>query len=243
MKDPTRIFYDEDSRIYEMQRFASRVGQCHHRIQGAILRSILESCGGVSLRILDVGAGTGRMTRTALSLGHDVVALDFSGGMLAIAKSQLADVYSDSFRAIQADSISLPFPDNSFDICMSINVIGHVPDFRRMLSEMARVLKPGGYILLNYPNLNSVLFVLGYLVNRRKRAIRRNVFSQWFRWQQLQQSLADCGVRVIYSIGQPSKAVVALVGKSLLRNCHWRFRIGRHSFLCPVVFVLARRTS
>lgn len=83
-------------------------------------------------RLLDVGSGPGQY-HTHLD-GVRVVALDTSPGMLAKVRAP----------KVQADAQSLPFRDGSFDRVMSNHVLYHVPDQRRALREMRRVIAPGG---------------------------------------------------------------------------------------------------
>jgi SAM-dependent methyltransferase len=65
------------------------------------------------------------------------------------------------------DLTALTFPDRSFDAVLSFDVLEHVPDYRRALGEMARVLAPGGHLLASFP----------FNVNQRETAIRATLNS------------------------------------------------------------------
>ena len=86
-------------------------------------------------RVLDVGSGQGAL--------QDVVS-DFTG--LDIS-STAARFYHKPF--VEGSATELPFPDNSFDAVWTIDVLEHVPQPEKALSEMRRVLRPGGYLFLH----------------------------------------------------------------------------------------------
>ncbi|MBU4173990.1 MAG: methyltransferase domain-containing protein [Actinobacteria bacterium] len=99
--------------------------------------------------VLDVGCGLG----TLLSTLHRIyrtrgVGIDFShAGMKAAISSNPCD---NDYHV--ADALMLPFRDESFDLAVSYDVIEHVTDPRRFVSEMSRVLKPGGRLLIYTPS-------------------------------------------------------------------------------------------
>jgi phosphatidylethanolamine/phosphatidyl-N-methylethanolamine N-methyltransferase len=99
-------------------------------------------------RILEIGVGTG------LSLGdyHDcteVIGIDLSAPMIARAKARMANrQYPYVKDLLQMDAADLNFQDQSFDCVVGQFVITLVDDPERVLSECARVLKPGGQIIL-----------------------------------------------------------------------------------------------
>ncbi|HEX8118516.1 MAG TPA: methyltransferase domain-containing protein, partial [Pyrinomonadaceae bacterium] len=97
-------------------------------------------------RVLDVGCGTGGAVRAlAATVGGvgRVVGLDVSRTMVEEARARAAGSPAPvEFRA--ADAHALPFPDASFDAAYSLRVFEIIGEPRRALSEMARVLRPGG---------------------------------------------------------------------------------------------------
>lgn len=91
-------------------------------------------------RILDVAAGTGALALAAARTGAQVLATDFSPGMVArIAAHGLPNV-----KAQVMDGQALDLPDASFDSVYSIFGVIMFPDWRKGLAEMARVTRPGG---------------------------------------------------------------------------------------------------
>lgn len=101
-------------------------------------------------RILDCGTGTG----TFLSACADMVSgipelhgIDVSAAMIEKAKDSFADRALDA-ELIQGNLTALPYPSNQFDIVLAAHVVEHISDPQLALAEMARVLKPGGTILI-----------------------------------------------------------------------------------------------
>jgi arsenite methyltransferase len=96
-------------------------------------------------RILDVGCGLGFYVLEFLEeVGSEgaVVGLDASPPMLAAAEQRCREHPNAAFE--QADAASLPLEDGSFDAALSVQVLEYVPDVAVALSELHRVLRPGG---------------------------------------------------------------------------------------------------
>ncbi len=97
-------------------------------------------------RILELGCGTGDLWRQnlhRLPAGLAITLSDISEGMLAQAQETLVrSGCSFEFRLIDAQSI--PYPDETFDLLIANDVLHHVPDLGKALTEISRVLKPGG---------------------------------------------------------------------------------------------------
>lgn len=89
-------------------------------------------------RVLEIGGGTGYQAKRLAQDGFSVVSID-------IPDSNYADQLE--FPVQPYDGRNLPFPDASFDVVFSSNVLEHVQDLPRLHSEIRRVLKPGGYCI------------------------------------------------------------------------------------------------
>ncbi|PKM81765.1 MAG: bifunctional demethylmenaquinone methyltransferase/2-methoxy-6-polyprenyl-1,4-benzoquinol methylase [Firmicutes bacterium HGW-Firmicutes-14] len=102
-------------------------------------------------RALDVCCGTGMITtELAKKAGPQgrVVGIDFCEDMLEIARENLkGSAYESSVEYIQGNAMDIPFPDNTFD-CATIGFgLRNVPDMKKALKEMIRVVKPGGRVV------------------------------------------------------------------------------------------------
>ncbi|MFP3915128.1 MAG: class I SAM-dependent methyltransferase [Actinomycetota bacterium] len=94
------------------------------------------------VKVLEVGCGSGHLTRRLAARGVDVVGIDANPRAREVADS-------DRVRTMRAES--LQFDDDSFDAIVSVHAIEHIPPLETALSEMARVLRPGGEALFVYP--------------------------------------------------------------------------------------------
>lgn len=92
--------------------------------------------------VLELGAGTGKLTRELVALGHDVHASDPDQAMLDILGRHLPDV-----RVSQSGAEEIPLPDRSVDVVVAAQSF-HWFDHDRALPEIARVLRPGGHLAL-----------------------------------------------------------------------------------------------
>lgn len=129
----------------------------------------LRACSGL---VLDIGAAD-RWLRTALHPGAEYVALDYPATAVG-----LYGLRPDVF----ADARHLPFADNSIDAIACFEVLEHVRDPQAVLSEVARVLVPGGIVNLSMPFL--------YPVHDAPYDFQRWTLYGW------QRSLTDAGLRV-----------------------------------------------
>lgn len=103
---------------------------------------------GPSLRILDIGCGTGQSRQIYAAHIKEYVGIDLADAALNRARDKFpAD------RWLCADARELPFDDNSFDLVAFSSVLHHIPDFESALREGLRVLRPGGAAFAFDPNL------------------------------------------------------------------------------------------
>ncbi len=99
-------------------------------------------------KVLDVGAGTGRLSLPLANRGADVTALDVSSKMLDLIKKKNVKI-----TTIIGDAEALPFEDNTFDIVTAAFLIVHLKNPTRFFDEAYRVLKDGG--ILAVTNINQ----------------------------------------------------------------------------------------
>lgn len=101
---------------------------------------------GEGAKLLDVGAGAGRISIPIARSGVQVTALDIEPEMLRELTRQ-ARALNLAIPTVQGDATRLPFDDASFDAVFTSNLLHLVADWKVALAEMKRVLKPGGLLI------------------------------------------------------------------------------------------------
>jgi ubiquinone/menaquinone biosynthesis C-methylase UbiE len=142
-----RSYYDEFAGWYERER-----GAGYHKMLDDLEIELVERY-GTGKDILEAGCGTGLLLERARSFAKSAVGVDLSAGMLARARQRGLEV-------VQGSVTSLPYRDASFDLVYSVKVLAHIEDIRTALSEMARVTRPGGYVLAEFYNPHSLRYLI-----------------------------------------------------------------------------------
>ena len=152
LKD-NQAYYDEFSDWYEKER--------HHGYHAFLDESAAKLVRPYAegKRVLEVGCGTGLVQERVAGFTDDAYGIDLSHGMLRQTRRR-------GLRAAQATATALPFPDGFFDTVYSFKVLAHVQDIDLALREMARVTRPGGHLMLEFYNRDS----LRWLIKRVKPA-------------------------------------------------------------------------
>jgi demethylmenaquinone methyltransferase/2-methoxy-6-polyprenyl-1,4-benzoquinol methylase len=140
----------------------------HHRWRRAAVRASGVAAGD---RVLDCATGTGDLAlefARATGPRGAVVGTDFCGEMLALAPAK-AERAGLPVRFEVADVLALPYPDGSFDVASIAFGIRNVEDPARGLTEMARVVRPGGrVVVLEFGQPGGALFAPLYRVYSRQ---------------------------------------------------------------------------
>ena len=99
--------------------------------------------------MLEVGVGTG-LSLKYYGAGVEVTGIDYSHEMLAKAKRRVTEERLTHVRELrQMDARALDFPDRSFDSVAALHVLSVVPEPERVMAEIARVLRPGGRLVIS----------------------------------------------------------------------------------------------
>ena len=161
--------------------FEGQIGRYVNDSETKPFRELIGSMRG--LKVLDVGCGTGRYLQL-FNPGNELNGLDISDQMLSVARQKLPNA---KFHIGSADS--LPFPDDAFDLVISVRVIQHLSDQEKMVREMVRVCRPNGRVILLSYNSWSLLCLykqirmswIGRLLNLPFKPLlgRRSFFNPW----------------------------------------------------------------
>ena len=108
-------------------------------------------------RVLDLGCGTGRHVVYLVRRGFSVCGLDSSPEGLRVARQWLGEEGLDGDLRLQDMTERLPYEDGFFDAVISVQVIHHadMATIRRIVEEILRVLKPGGFVFVTVPELKD----------------------------------------------------------------------------------------
>jgi ubiquinone/menaquinone biosynthesis C-methylase UbiE len=112
-------------------------------------RRLFELVGPVDgKRVLDLGSGDGRLTAALAIRGALAVDIDIDRSMLPAASARPEDVHPRSARFVRGRLEQLPFRDDTFDVVVAVTVLCLVPDQTIAVREAARVLRPGGRMVI-----------------------------------------------------------------------------------------------
>lgn len=149
----TREFFDEiDNRFYNASFFAQENG-------AELFSKLIDYKALAGKKVLEIGCGAGAITARLAKCGAQVTAVDLTPTAVELtqARFRLNNLKGD---ILQMDAESLEFEDNTFDFVWSWGVIHHSENTERIVSQIYRVLKPGGRAAIMVYNRNSIHFWL-----------------------------------------------------------------------------------
>jgi len=149
-------------------------------------------------RVLEVGAGTGRDAVALAKAGAEVLTLDYVSGSLGLTAKAAAQ-NGVVVAPICGDGMGSPFADGTFDVVFHQGLLEHFPDPLPLLRDNIRILKPGGYVVIDVPQTFHY-----YTVGKALLIALDKWFAGWetqFTIAQLERLVVDEGMAVTRSYG------------------------------------------
>ncbi len=221
MNDTQRFkgFYAQEADVYHRRRYESRYGRIFRLLHHESIKGTLEPLDR-DLSLLEVACGTGHTSALLVELGFKLVACDLTPEMLRQAMDRVKMVHEAHANFLESDVTSLPFADSSFDLIVStrfLHLFRH-EEQHRLLSEMLRILKPGGYILVDFDNWSSRwLMAVPYLIYNLVRYRRIAPYSIYNRINPTKRMFQELGVRIenISGVGGTHLILLMMVSQDL----------------------------
>jgi ubiquinone/menaquinone biosynthesis C-methylase UbiE len=142
----TQTYYDRFSTNYEAERHHG-----YHRLIDELELQLIRRH-GEGRDVFEAGCGTGLLLREAARVARSAVGLDLSRGMLGAALGR-------GLRVVQGSLTDVPLPSESVDLVYSMKVLAHIPPIEQALAELARLVRPGGHLLLEFYNPYSLRYL------------------------------------------------------------------------------------
>ncbi|MCH7548178.1 MAG: class I SAM-dependent methyltransferase [Candidatus Krumholzibacteriota bacterium] len=147
------------------------------------------------LKVLEVGAGTGRDSDAIAARGAEVWTLDYSEQSLKL----MSDTLTQSIHIVCGDALALPVASESFDVVFHQGLLEHFRDPSRLLAENQRILKQGGLLLVDVPQRFHY-----YTLAKHFLMFLDRWFAGWeteFSVRELEKLVADQGFEIVGMYG------------------------------------------
>jgi ubiquinone/menaquinone biosynthesis C-methylase UbiE len=145
-------------------------------------------------RILEVGANAGQNTVMFAQIGFQMVGIDISGKMVGLAKknAEALNLKNIEYFCADAEDLSL-FPDETFDGAVSFSTLRYVPNLRKSLKEIFRVIKKDAVAVLDFPNKYCPWFTL----LKNKFGVENHMHDHFYSTKELVALFKEIGFRNI----------------------------------------------
>lgn len=191
-----RARFERFARCYDADHCVSGWSDQGLRRRLALFGRLLSECALPSpARILDLGCGGGSYVRFLADLGHWVLGLDYS--LPSLARALAADP-EEAGHYVNGEAYCLPFGDGSFDLVVSIGIFQALQHPEWALSEMVRVLRPRGVLVVEFLNAFEPIALLK---SAAERARGRPPLLRTYSLFQVRRWFAQNGVKLIRRAG------------------------------------------
>lgn len=143
-------------------------------------------------RVLDAACGTGRYSEFLHSLGHTVIGLDLSPEML----SQAQKTRNKQIKFVQGKLTAIPLENSTVDLVICALALTHLLNINKALSELSRVVRPGGHIVIS--DIHPWLVALGGQAEFHDKAGKRGYIRNYIHWHSTYlEALNRIGLKVL----------------------------------------------
>lgn len=166
----SKRYFGKEVENYETSRLADARDRDVFQREVDIVQGFLKN--SLNGPLLDVACGTGRVF--PYYGDREIYGIDISKDMLKIAKKR-----KPSARLKVSDAEKIPYTDNKFSVVITSRFIMHTPEYEKVISEMSRVVKKGGSLIVDFPNKFSLsYFTTKYRLKNKSGTLRYfNLFT------------------------------------------------------------------
>lgn len=180
-----RQVYDQDARSYDVSRQATPFLRRLDASERKVLRQHIIGTDNV----IEVGAGTGRLTGLLLELSDSVLAVDYSPKMLATLEGKFK--YRNNLSTAVWNLYELQALPNygTYDVLVSMRVVPHLDDFSHALRILGNAVRPGGTVIVDFWNRHSYVYA-------KKRS--SHVYNHYATWNEVVQTVEAVGLTLLH---------------------------------------------
>lgn len=200
MTDEIRDFFDEMATDRNAEIAGNLIVDYEQRVRSQMIVSMVDAKPGET--ILDAGCGNARDLIQLCKSGCKCTGIDFSSDMIKEARKEFSNHHIESVEVEVGDLTSLRFQNATFDKVYASEVLEHIPDYNRAVAEMARVLKPGGCLVVTTPNRHSLYGFDRYIVwEKLLRRKHQHPYDAWKTFDDIASVLNNNGFEIVNCAG------------------------------------------
>lgn len=143
-------------------------------------------------KLLDVGSGTGWFSKSAYERGAKVFSVDVGENLLMQVRKKCPSIVSVS------DACNLAFADNTFDFVICTECIEHTPNPQKAFSELTRVLKKNGILIVTVPNR---IWHFSVAIANKLKIRPYEGYENWVSWRKIEEWSGNNGIKIVKKKG------------------------------------------
>jgi len=169
LKEKAELYFEKNALRYKNDYYLRNRFNPKWVRHNMILQLLEECTPSKDSLILDAGCGPGMLSRDLVRKGYKGFGLDTSDMMIRLSKDLFKQLKREDWNFLVGDVEQTEFKKNTFDCVIASGVIEYMDEDLKMLNEMNRILKPGGYLIINISNKLGYSSSLNILTNLIKR--------------------------------------------------------------------------